>query len=258
MDERMIVLSIINLKGGVSKTISAINIAHIMAEEFGKRVLLIDNDKQGNTTKFFKLHDEDAPSISDVLTVKGFHIRDAAKETRYKNLHVIPSNMSLLNADKQILMDCARPQQTRLKKALAEVANDYDFVVIDNAPNLDMSVNNALVASDHVLIPIKIDQFAFDGVAEILYQIDELKEFNEHLRVVGGFVTMYQHTRVNREGTQILQNGGMLPMLETKIRRSTIIDETTFAGIPVAEYTPRSMVTKDFKQLVSEYLELCQ
>lgn len=254
----MTILSIINLKGGVAKTISAVNIAHILATVHGFRVLLIDNDKQGNTTKFYGLHDTERHSIAKVLTEKGFPIKDAIRQTKYDRLDVLPSNMDLLHANKQILTDSTRPQQTRLKKSLAEVSADYDYVIIDNAPDLDMAVINALVASNHVLIPIKVDQFAFDGVAEILGQVEDLREFNETIHVMGGFVTMYQNTCVNRLGAEDLYSHDSLPMLKTKIRRTVVIDETTFEGKPLLEYAPKNKATQDYIALVAEYLNMCQ
>lgn len=255
----MKVLSIMALKGGVAKTISAINIAHILATVHLKRVLLVDNDKQGNASKFFKAHSYDAPSIADVLTVKGFNIADAIKGAGYLNLDILPANMNLLRANKEILLDCSRPQQTRLKKALEAVADVYDYVVIDNAPDLNMSVINALVACDDVMIPVKIDQFAFDGLAQICDQIEDVREFNPDIRLVGSFITMYQKNNVNREGERFLMwqdEAQGIPTLNTVIRKTVKVDETTFAGVPLLVYAPRSTATQDYVALVKEYLSM--
>jgi chromosome partitioning protein len=154
-------------------------------------------------------------------------------------------------------MDCTRPQQTRLKKALLEVAGDYDFTIIDNAPDLSMSIINALVATDDVLIPIKVDSFAFDGVAQILEQIAEVREFNPVLRVAGGFITIYQRNNVNTQGETFLQQYEGLPMFGTVIRKTVAIDETTFTGKPIMEYSKRSTAAMDYVSLVEEYLKLC-
>ena len=261
----MRVICVINLKGGVAKTVSAINIAHILTVKHGKRVLLIDNDKQGNTSKFFGLHSYDNPSISDVLTVKGYDIRDAIKalewflpfETGWQQFHVLPANMSLLRVNKEILMDTARPQQTRLKRALEVLreADLYDYVVIDNAPDLNMSDINALVAADDVLIPIKIDRFAFDGLTPLQEQIEEVREFNPKLRIAGGFITMYSRNNVNMKGEGDLRKNVRLPMFKTVIRKATKVDETTFLGIPLAAYAKNCTATKDYISLVEEYLQ---
>ena len=250
----MKIISIINLKGGVAKTISAVNIAYVLAAVHGQRVLLVDNDKQGNSSKFFGVHSYDVPSISEVLTVKGFSIEEAIRETEYQGLHVLPANMCLLRANKEILMDTSRPQQTRLAKAMHQVEDQYDYVVIDNAPDLNMSVINGLVACDDVIIPIKVDKFAFDGLEQLLEQIEDTREFNPRIRVAGGFVTMYMHNGVNTQGVDYLQNNPGLPMFKTVIRKTVKVDETTFTGKPLLEYAKNCTASRDYVDLVAEYL----
>ncbi len=253
-------ISIINLKGGVAKTISAINIAYTLASVHGKRVLLIDNDKQGNTSKFFGVHGYDRPGISEVLTVKGYDIRSAiqtvtsGKGSAPVALDVLPANMTLLRANKEILLDCSWVQQTRLKKALLSVAEGYDFCVIDNAPDLNMSVINALVASDDVLIPIKIDKFAFDGLDQLLEQVEEVRDFNAGITVQGCFATMVQQNNVNTQGLSWLQQHAGVALFSTAIRKTVRVDESTFAGEPLAVYAGGSTAAKDYKALTEEYL----
>ena len=165
-------ISVMNLKGGVAKTISAANIAHVLATVHKKRVLLIDNDKQGNVSKMFGVHDYDAPSVADILTQrKG--ILEVAKNTRYENLSVVPANMNLLKANLDVLLDSTRPQQTRLRAELRKIGDTADFCIIDCAPDINISTINALVASDLVLVPIKIDNFAFDGLSELKEQVEK-------------------------------------------------------------------------------------
>lgn len=250
----MKVISIINLKGGVAKTISSINIAYILKAKHGARVLLIDNDKQGNASKFFGLYNYEMDSISDVLTRKDYPIVNAILNTRYDNLDLLPANMNLLRANKEILMDVSRPQQTRLRKALHSIACDYDFVVIDKAPDLNMSVINALVASQDVIIPIKIDKFAFDGLDILTEQIEDVREFNPDIKIAGCLVTMYQQNTVNKQGEEYLRNNLGLPVFKTAIRKTVKVDETTFAGIPILEYARNSTAAQDYTALVDEYL----
>lgn len=250
----MKVISIINLKGGVAKTISSINIAYILMAEHGARVLLIDNDKQGNTSKFFGLFNYEMDSLSDVLTKKDYPIANAIFNTKYDGLDLIPANMTLLRANKEILLDVSRPQQTRLRKALKSIVNDYDYVVIDNAPDLNMSVINALVASQDVIIPIKIDKFAFDGLDILTEQIEEVKEFNPDIRITGCLITMFQKNSVNLQGEEYLRSNLGLPVFKTIIRKTVRVDETTFAGVPLSEYARKSTAAKDYGALVDEYL----
>ncbi|WP_235616979.1 ParA family protein [Lysinibacillus mangiferihumi] len=250
-------ISIINLKGGVSKTVSAINIAYTLVKLHGKRVLLIDNDKQGNTSKFFGLYDPESKcGLSELLTVKEIVVDNVIQQTSYEGLDIITANMNLLRANKEILMDVSRPQQTRLRKKLVSVKERYDYVIIDNAPDINMTVVNALVASDDVLVPIKIDQFSFDGLEQILEQIEDVSEFNSDIRFAGCFVTMYQRNNVNQQGAELLEKQGY-PMFSTRIRKTVKVDEMTFVGKPLLEYAKRSTACVDYVALVKEYLGLC-
>lgn len=246
-------ISIINLKGGVGKTITAINMAYILSD-MGNRVLLVDNDKQGNTSKFFGVHSYKRPSLAEVLTEKGFPTLEAVVQTEYKGLDVLPANMNLLRADKEILMDCTRPQQTRLKKALDDVAELYDYAVIDNAPDLDMGVINALVASDDIIIPMKVDKFAFDGIEKLIEQVDAVKEFNPKIKVAGCLITMAQRNNVHTLGQQFLKEYTGLPLFDTVIRKTVKVDESTFTGKPLPIHSKGCTATKDYLCMVDEYL----
>lgn len=248
-------LSIINLKGGVAKTISAVNIAHILATVHNKRVLLVDNDKQGNTTKMFNLHDPDAHSIAEIMTERHPYMPSIIKPTAYPGLDLIPANMSLLRANLSVLLDSSRPQQTRLRAALNTVQDQYDYCVIDNAPDINISTINALVASDDVMIPVKIDKFAFDGLAELREQITNTKEeLNPSILLRGCFVTCYQKNEVNTQGEEWLRTQTDYPLFSTHIRKTEKVDESTFAASPILEYSKRCGAAADYLALVAEYL----
>lgn len=248
-------ISIINLKGGVAKTISAINIAYVLAAVHGKRVLLIDDDKQGNTSKFFNLYDYDHKGISEILTERGTDAAAVVRQTAYKGLDLITANMNLLKANQEVLIDSSRAQQTRLRKALVSVSGTYDYCIIDNAPDLDMGVINALVASDDVLVPIKIDNFALDGMKELEERIGDLQDFNIDLRITGCFVTMFQRNNISTQKYQWLLDESPYPVFDTKIRKTVKVDESTFEHKPLLEYAKNSTATKDYISLVAEYLE---
>lgn len=251
----MKVVSIINLKGGVAKTISSVNIAHILAVVHGKRVLLVDNDKQGNASKMFGLHSYENPSIAEIMTERKPNTNDIIAHTTYAGLDVIPANMNLLRANMQVLLDTTRPQQTRLRSALKQVENQYDYCVIDNAPDINISVINALVASDDVMIPVKIDKFAFDGLEELKEQIDITREdLNPSISLRGCFVTCYQKNDVNEQGEEWLHNQKDFPLFHTHIRKTEKVDESTFAAMPIIEYSRRCGAAMDYLKLVSEYL----
>ena len=257
----MHVLSLIHLKGGVGKTISTINIAYILASEYGKRVLIIDNDKQGNASKFFGRYGETQKGTAELLTEEGLNPFDIIHKTDFENLEIITGNMNLITAERAILIDSSKPQQYRMKNTIEqlEASGRYDFIIIDNPPDLGLCVLNALAASDDVMIPIKIGRFEFEGIQMLSEQIENLKSFNPKLTIAGGFATMHQKNNVNRQGVEVLKDGVGIPMFETVIRKTVKVDETTFAGKPLQVYSKQCTAAKDYMELVKEYLDkMCQ
>ena len=252
----MKVISIINLKGGVAKTISTANIGYILAAIYNYRVLLIDNDKQGNLSKLFDRHSYNHKGIEEIMTMRKVNLDKIIQKTNYSNLDIITANMNLLNANLRVLMDQARPQQTRLEIALEQVNHKYDFCIIDNAPDINISTINALVASHDVLIPLKIDDFAFDGLEELKEQIENTKEdLNSKLNFKGCFVTQYARNEVNKQGEEWLKAQKEYPIFTTHIRRTEKVDESTFAKMPIILYSRRCGAARDYLKLVEEYLE---
>lgn len=249
-------ISVINLKGGVAKTLTAGSVAHILAVFYNKRVLLVDNDKQGNTSKAFGVHSYDEKSISDILTARRIDPHEVIKRTRYENIDVIPANMTLIHANLEVLMDSGRPQQTRLRAALNPIAGEYDYCIIDNAPDINISTINALVASDDVIIPIKIDEYAFDGLAELKEQIENTRDdLNPRLRLAGCLITCFQRTDADRQGEEWLKSQPQYPVFDTHIRYSEKVTESTFAKTPIVEYSRRSGAAMDYITFVQEYLQ---
>lgn len=245
-------ISILNIKGGVGKTTSTINLGAVLAEE-GKKVLIVDVDPQSNSTMALGAYDMEGETISDVLLDKEIDVRNIIKDTDFNNIDILPSNISLAFAEKKILLDVTRSQQNRLKKALEAVEDLYDYCIIDCPPSLNMITINALVASDEVIVPIKIDKFALDGLEYLLESIDEIKdEFNEKLKFSGCFITMDNATTVNREIKKALK--GLLgdKMFDANIRHNVTVVESTFEQKPLIHYKPKSNANKDYVKLAKE------
>lgn len=256
----MRVISIISLKGGVAKTTTSVNMAYILCR-MGRRVLLIDNDKQGNASKTFGLYDpDDNDTVARIMLDRGLDVREIIKATPYSEtekgtLDIITANMDLLEANLRTIVDTGRQQQTRFKKALAAVSDNYDYCIIDNAPDINMSIINALVVSDDLIIPIMIDQYSFDGLEILTEQIEQTREdFNPALTFRGCLVTQYRRADVQEQGAEVLDSG--YPIFKSRIRRTeNKVNESTFAGKPVAEYSVRCGASQDYKKFVNEYLE---
>lgn len=249
----MKVIAIINMKGGCAKTTTAVNMAHILATDYRKTVLVIDNDKQGNLSKACGVWSYEKPSLADVLTgEKG--IKEVIQATNTALLNAIPANMHLLTANLTVIKDEEINQATILKEALEEVIDAYDYCIIDCPPDINISVINALVAADEVIIPIKIDGYAFDGMEELEQQIENAKQLNPKLKFRGCLVTMFYNRDVCRQGEDYLQNQ-RYPVFSTHIRRTEKADEVTFTNLSLMEYSPRSGAARDYKTFVKEYLE---
>ena len=251
----MKIISIINLKGGVAKTISSANIAHILSSVHQKKVLIVDNDKQGNISKIYKRHSYERAGTAELMTKRNIKTMELIQKTEHDNLDIITANMNLLKANLEVMMDQGRQQQSRFKAALEQVKENYDYCIIDNAPDMNISTINALVASDGVLIPIKIDDFAFDGITELIEQIEITKEdFNPNLKLMGCFVTQYVKNDVNVQGEEWLQQREDIKLFETHIRRTHKVDESTFAKMPILEYSKTCGAAKDYVKLTEEIL----
>lgn len=250
----MKIVAIINMKGGCAKTTTSVNMAHILAKDYGKRVLVIDNDKQGNLSKACGAWSYDNPSLADILTGET-GITEVIQTTQIPLLNVIPANMHLLSANLMVIKDEDRQQATILQDELNEVADAYDYCIIDCPPDINISVINALVAADEVIIPIKIDGYAFDGMDELEEQINNAKQLNPKLKFRGCLVTMFYNRDVCRQGEEWLQNQ-RYPVFKTHIRRTEKADEVTFTKESLMEYSPRSGAARDYKAFVKEYLEV--
>lgn len=250
-------ISIISLKGGVAKTTTAINMAYTLAEVHNKKVLLIDNDKQGNASKAFNLYDaEDKNTIARVMLERNLDISEIIKKTSYKNIDIITANMNLLEANLRTIVDTGRQQQTRFKKAIEAAGAEYDYCIIDNAPDINMSIINALVMSNAVIVPVIIDEYSFDGLNILLEQIAQIQEdFNDGLFFAGCLITQYQNNDVNNQGIELLSSR-KVPLFGQKIRRTEKkVSESTFAKMPLVEYSVRCGAAQDYKKFVLEYLE---
>lgn len=247
-------IAVINMKGGCAKTTTTVNMAHILAKDYGKKVLVIDNDKQGNLSKACGVWSYDNPSLADILTGAA-GVAEVIQTTQNPLLNAIPANMHLLTANLMVIKDEDREQATILKDELEEVANTYDFCIIDCPPDINISVINALVAADEVIIPIKIDGYAFDGMDELEEQINNAKQLNPRLKLRGCLVTMFYNRDVCRQGEAWLQNQ-RYPVFKTHIRRTEKADEVTFTNESLMEYSPRSGAARDYKAFVKEYLEV--
>lgn len=249
--------SIINLKGGVGKTITSVNLAYQLCQR-GSRVLIIDCDKQGNTSRFFKAYDKEKNSLADILTgdatVADTVVRYCVTDDDKGLLDVIPANMSLINAETKLLGYTTKPPQTILRSALKEVRENYDYCIIDCAPDVGFSVINALTASNDVIIPATIDKFTDDGITEILERIEELRGwYNPEIKFIGCLVTQYRNDNLHNNGIELLRLK-FGKVFDTSINYTSMVGQSTYKSEPLIKYSPQCKAAKCYVQFTDEYI----
>lgn len=247
------VISITNQKGGVGKTTTAINLAASLAAN-EMRVLLIDNDPQGNATTGLGVQ-KDPNRLSTYNALVGEEQLSAiVQPTQCEGLHIVPSDRSLIAANVELVDFDGREQRLRAK--IAEVRNAYDYILIDCPPALDLLTLNALVASDAVLIPIQCEFFALEGISQLIDTIERIKEaFDHNLQIEGILLTMYdERTTLTRQVAGDLKEFFGSQVLQTIIPRSVRLAEAPSHGKPILLYDPRSKGAESYIKLAKEIL----
>ena len=239
--------AIVNLKGGVGKSTTAINLALIMATVYKYRVLLVDNDIQANVSKFFGVHSYDYKSMENVLRDTDTMAEDVIRSSGRVGLDIIPANMNMDAAAVDLMLDQEANQIVRLKDVLDQVEEQYDYCLIDCPPGVGINVLNALAAADDVIIPIK---------AELTEVIEEIRPYNPGLSLVKCLVTMFTNDISVVKGEEALQKSEY-STFNTHIRYSKkVVDWTYEKRKSLIETTPRSAATRDYKSLAAEYIRL--
>lgn len=244
-------IAILNLKGGVGKTVTAINMASILAIKHGKRVLAIDADSQSNLTEFF-LGDVNQPvGLVDVLKGNGC-LAFCTSRSDIDNLDVLPACDRLMELDLSAVADKSIDPM-RLHKALQDNATKYDYCIIDCPPAFSASCAAAILAADEVIIPIKLDAFSLRGMGALFAQVRSIQH-RKPVRIRGCLETMWFASDA-MEAADCKLRDSSVPVFKTRIRRTGMVDGMTFAQSPLCIYSPKSAAGVDYRRFVAEYLE---
>ena len=246
------IISITNQKGGVGKTTTSINVGASLVKR-GQRVLIVDMDPQGNATVGLGLEsDHPDPSVYELL-IERASAKDCIKATT-SGVHVITANGDLAGAQVELLNEIGR--ELRLKKALSEIDDDYDYILIDCPPALNVLTINALVASNSVLIPMQCEYFALEGLSALISTIRKIKEsLNKNLTIEGLLRTMFDpRNSLSGEVSNQLQTHFGDKVYRTIIPRNVRLAEAPSYGEPAIDYSPESKGAEAYLSLADEIL----
>jgi chromosome partitioning protein len=246
------IISIANQKGGVGKTTTAINLSSLLAAA-EKRTLLVDIDPQANSSSGLSVTNQQI-SVYDVLADR-VRISDAIISTFMPFLDLLPSNINLVGAEIE-LVD-VEGREAKLKNALKDIGNNYDFILIDCPPSLGLLTLNALTASDSVLIPVQCEYFALEGLGQLLNTINIVKKhFNPELAIEGVLLTMFDsRLRLSHQVAEEVRKYFGYKVYNTVIHRNVRISEAPSYGKPIILYDAISSGAKNYMSLAAELLE---
>jgi chromosome partitioning protein len=247
------ILAIVNQKGGVGKTTTAINLSASLALD-GQRVLLIDVDPQANTTGGLGFgRDEERLSVYDVL-LGDAEAAEAILPTSVAGLSLIPGTKNMIGANVELVATEGR--EFRLREALAPIRESYDLIMLDCPPALDLLTLNALVASDGLLVPMQAEYFALEGISELVSTLDKVAAaFNPQLALEGVLLTMFDdRTNLSQQVRDNLQQFFGEKLFRVTIPRNVRLAEAPSHGEPVVTYDPRSRGAEAYRELSVELL----
>ena len=247
------IVAIANQKGGVGKTTTAVNLSSCVAA-LGKRVLIVDLDPQGNTTTGYGIPKRSVEKGTYEILIGEARASEAIRKTEYRT-DVIGSNTRLAGASLEMIDLPAR--ESRLRKALAEVQKDYDFIFIDCPPSLDLLTLNGLSACDSVLIPVQCEYYALEGLSELISTLKTIrKKYNPYLDIEGVVFTMFSlRYNLTVQVVEQVQKYFGSKVYKTTIPRSIRISEAPSYGQPINFYEPKGKGSEAYMDLAIEFVK---
>jgi chromosome partitioning protein len=250
------IISVSNQKGGVAKSTTAINLSAGLALE-GYKVLLIDTDPQANTSRVFIHPEVEVPvetSLYNVI-VKFTPLSNVIRKTKFQNLNIVPAHILLSGIDLE-LAQVFDNRSERLKRALEEVKDEYDYIIIDTPPSLGILTINAFTASDKLLVPVSTGFFALTGIVQLQETIGMIKQnrLNPSLDIIGVLCTFSDHTNVSRDVEKQLRGHFGNKVFTTTIPRNIKLEEAHSNFTTVFDHAPSSVGAIAYKALAKEVI----
>lgn len=242
-----------NQKGGVGKTTTTINLSAALAE-MGKKVLVVDMDPQGNTTSGFGVEKDQVEKTVYELLLEESTFEECVHRNIYKELSLLPSNINLSGAEIELIG--IENKEYLLKKSLDTVKSDYDFILIDCPPSLNMLTINSMCAGDTVLVPIQCEYYALEGLSQLMHTIDLVKErLNPEIEIEGVVFTMYDaRTNLSLQVVENVKENLHQNIYKSIIPRNVRLAEAPSYGLPVIEYDTKSSGAEAYRLLAEEVI----
>ena len=247
------IIAIANQTGGVGKTTTAINLSACLAE-VNKKVLVIDMDPQGNTTSGLGLEKDEIENNVYDLILGECTIRESIHKTEIEKLSVIPSNVNLAGAEIELLG--IKDKEYILKNEVDYIHEDYDFVIIDCPPSLNMLTINAMTTANTILVPIQCEYYALEGLSQLIHTIQLVQQrLNPELNMEGVVFTMYDaRTNLSLQVVENVKNNLNTTIYKTIIPRNIRLAEAPSHGLPINIYDSKSSGAESYRQLAQEVI----
>jgi ATPases involved in chromosome partitioning len=249
------ILSVVNQKGGVGKTTSCINLIAALGK-LGKKCLLVDIDPQGNSTSGMGINKREIESSTYDILIGEMRSSQTLVHTSFDYVDVLPSNINLASAEIE-LVDI--PERTmRLRRALAPIREDYDFIFIDCPPSLGLITLNALAASDSILVPIQCEYYALEGLSQLIATVRQVKRlYNPSIEIEGVLLTMYD-SRLNLTLQVVEEVKKYFPnkVYKTVVPRNVRLSEAPSFGMPAVYFDRNSKGALAYMELAEEFLKI--
>ena len=247
------IIAIANQKGGVGKTTTAINLSACLAEK-NKKVLTLDMDPQGNTTSGLGVDKNQAENTVYELILDESELSECIYPSVMENLSVIPSNINLSGAEIELIG--FENKEYLLKSKLDMIRSDYDYIIIDCPPSLNLLTINAMAAADSVIVPIQCEYYALEGLSQLIHTIDLIKErLNPKLEIEGVVFTMYDaRTNLSLQVVESVKNNLNQKVYKSIIPRNVRLAEAPSYGMPITKYDKRSTGAESYRLLAEEVI----